>query len=88
MVLRKTCFQISLEFIKKSVIYKEKSGTVTKIKLRRFEQYNQLYFEILVIARTVIVEITHKIRTSLKTLVSKKAKTWRLKKSQSKDKLL
>ena len=33
--------------------------------------------------RTVIVEITHKTRTSFKKLASKKATTWLLKKSQS-----
>ena len=36
----------------------------------------------------VIVEITHKIRTFLKTLASSKATTWRLTKSQSNDELL
>ena len=38
--------------------------------------------------RTVIMEITHKIWASFKTLVSKKAPAWRLKQSQSNDKLL
>ena len=37
---------------------------------------------------TVIVEITHKIRTSFITLASKKATIWRLKQSQSNDKIL
>ena len=35
----------------------------------------------------VNVEITHKIRTLFKTLASKKVPKWRLKKSQSNDKL-
>ena len=32
-VQKKKCFQIGSEFIKKNFIYKEKSGTVTKVKL-------------------------------------------------------
>ena len=35
----------------------------------------------------VNVEITRKLRTSFKTLASKKAAKWRLRKSQSSDKL-
>ena len=35
----------------------------------------------------VNVEITHKIQTLFKTLASKKVPKWRLKKSQSNDKL-
>ena len=66
-----------MSFVKKNFIYTEKSGTVTKAQLRKFKKH-----------RTVIVEITHKIRTSFKTLVSKTATTRRLKKSQSNDKLL
>ena len=38
--------------------------------------------------RTFIVEITHNIWTSFKTLDSKKATEWHLKRSQSNDKLL
>ena len=38
------------------------------------------------ISITVIVEKTHKVWTSFKTLASKKASTWRLKKPQQYDK--
>ena len=38
--------------------------------------------------RIVIVEITYKIRTPFKTLISKKATTWQLKKAQNSDKIL
>ena len=34
--------------MKKKLIYKENSGTVTKIKLRKFKKHNQLYFGALV----------------------------------------
>ena len=37
-------------FIKKSLICKEKPGTVTKVKLiTKIKKYNQLYFETLVL---------------------------------------
>ena len=38
--------------------------------------------------RTAIVEITYKIWTFFKTLATKKATSWQLKKPKSKDKLL
>ena len=74
--------------MKKKVIYREKFGTVAKKKLRKFEKYNQSYFEILVLNRTAIMEISIKIRNSFKTITSKKTAAWQLKKSQSSDKLL
>ena len=39
-----------MSFIKKNLIYKEKSGTVTKVKLRKFKKHNQFYFGTLVLA--------------------------------------
>ena len=42
--------QRKMLFIKKSFIYKEKSGTVTKIKFKKFRKRSQLYFGILVFA--------------------------------------
>ena len=83
---------IKKNFIK--FIYKEKPGTVTKLKLvqkkrnQKFKMYNQLYFGTLVLASTGIVEITHNKWTSFKTLAPKKATTWWLKQSQSNNKLL
>ena len=59
-----------------------------KKKLRKFEKYNQSYFETLVLNRTAIMEISIKIRNSFKTITSKKTAAWQLKKSQSSDKLL
>ena len=86
-MLQKTCFQRAFEFIKKNFIGNERSGTVTKVKLvTKIKTHNQLYFGTLVFID--IVEIARKIRTSFKTLTSKKATTWRLKNSQSNDKLL
>ena len=86
-----------MPFIKKDFIqfiYKEKSGTVTKLTLvqkkrnQKFMKHNQLYFDLWYWHRTFIAGITHKIRTPFKTLASKKITAWRLKQSQSNDKLL
>ena len=47
----KTCSQRSLENIKKNFNGKEKSGTVTKVKLiTKIKKLNQLYFGTLVLA--------------------------------------
>ena len=74
-----------MSFIKKSLICKEKAGTVTKVKLRSIIS---LFWNLgISIVHIVPVEITHKIQISFKTLASKKAATWRLKKSRSNDKL-
>ena len=40
----------NVQFLKKNFVYKEKSGTVTKVKLRKFRKHNQLYFQTLVLA--------------------------------------
>ena len=41
----KICFQRGLEFTKKNFISKEKSGTVTKVKLvTKIKKLNRLYF--------------------------------------------
>ena len=72
-----------MSFIKKNFICKEKSRTATKVKLvTKIKKHNQLYFGTLVLACIVFVQINHKMWTSFKTLASKKAATWRLKKSQ------
>ena len=74
-----------MSFIKKSLICKEKAGTVTKVKLSCIIS---LFWNLgISIVHIVTVEITHKIHISFKTLASKKATTWRLKKSRSNDKL-
>ena len=39
-----------MQFIKKNFVYKEKSGTVKKVKLRKLRKHNQLYFQTLVLA--------------------------------------
>ena len=39
-----------ISFIKKNFIYNEKSGTVTKVKLRKIKKHNELYFGTLVSA--------------------------------------
>ena len=75
-----------MSFIEKNFVSKEKSGTSIKGKLvtktkKHIRFILKLWFEY----RTVIVEI---IQTSFKTLTSRKATSWRLKKSQSNDKLL
>ena len=47
----KTCCQIGFKFIKKNFICKEKSGTLTKVKLvTKIKKHNQLYFGTLVLA--------------------------------------
>ena len=50
----------------------------------RIKKSGKLYFilELWYLHHIVIVELTHKLRTSFKTLASKKAATWRLKKNQ------
>ena len=59
---------------KKKKKKKKKSGIATKVKLvPEIKKDNELYFGTL--NRTVIVEITHNILTSFKTLASKKATT-------------
>ena len=70
-VIKKTYFQRGFEFLKKQklLIHKKIFHSYTKIK-----KHNQLYFGTLVLASCCCVEITHKIRTSLKTLASKKLK--------------
>ena len=46
-----TCFQRVFESIKKNFICKEKSGTVTKVKVvTKIKKLNQLYFGTLVLA--------------------------------------
>ena len=81
--------EIQMSVVKKIFICKEKSRTVKKVKLViKIKKLNQLYFGALVLASFVLVEIMHKIWTSFKTLASKKAGTWHLKKSLSNDRLL
>ena len=47
----KTCLQRGFEFIKKTFTCKEKSATVTKVKLvAKIKKLNQLYFGTLVLA--------------------------------------
>ena len=50
--------------------------------------YNRFMLELWYQHCTNIVEITHKIQTSFKTLASKKASTWRLKNPQRNGKRL
>ena len=88
-----------MPFLKKKFtqfIYKEKSGAVTKLKLigdfrrsviRNLRSIVSLIRELWYYHRIVIEEITHKIRTSAKHCLQRKL-TWRLKQSQSNDKLL
>ena len=66
-----------------------KASMVKKKLATKIKKLGKLSFilELWYYHHIVIVEITHKIRTSFKTLASKKAATWRLKKSQSNDKL-
>ena len=62
-----------MSFIKKKVICKEKSGAATKVKLvTKIKKLRNLNFtlELKHQHHFVIVEITHKIRTSFKTLAS------------------
>ena len=76
---------LKISFIKKNFICKEKYGTVTNVKLvTRIKKLRKLSFilELWYYYRIVIVEMTHKITTFFKILASKKAVTWRLKKSQ------
>ena len=64
--------------MKKNLICKEKSGSVTKVKLVSKSLFSftlELWYQY----HIVIVEITHKIRTSFKTLASKKAAAWQFK---------
>ena len=73
-------------FIKKNFICKEKSRTVTRVKLvTKIKKNKQLYFGTLVLASFCYCgdTVTHKIPTSFKTLTSKKVATWHFKKSQS-----
>ena len=73
MLPERFCLLGKMSLIKKSFICKEKAGTVTKVKLvTKIRKHIQFYFE-----NTI----------SFKTLASKKAATWRLKKSQSNNKL-
>ena len=83
---------IKINFIQ--FICKEKSGAIPKLKLvqkkrnQKFKKLNQLYFGTLVLACTVFVAITRDFLTDfLQTVASKVATTWRLKQSQSNDKL-
>ena len=56
-----------MSFIKRNFVCKEKSGAVKKAKLvTKIKKHNQLYFGTVVLASCVIVEITHKARTSFK----------------------
>ena len=74
---------LKISFVKRNVICKGKYGAVTKIKLvRKIKKLRKLSFilELWYWHHIVIMEITHKIRTSFKTLASKKPATWRLKK--------
>ena len=65
-------------------ICKEKYGAVTKVKLvTKIKKLRKSSFilELWYYHHIVIVEITHKMQTSFKTLASKKAATWHLKKN-------
>ena len=69
--------------------YKNRVGTVAKVKVKlltKIKNYNSFILELWYQHHTITVEITHKIWTSFKTLGSNKTITWRLKKSQSRDK--
>ena len=57
--------------------YNEKSGAVKKV--RKLRNIISFILEIWYEHHVVNVEITHKIRTSFKTLASKKVAKWRLK---------
>ena len=61
-----------MSFVKKNFICKEKSGTNTKVKLCSYEN-QELYFGTLVLASYCYCRDNAKIRTSFKTLASKKA---------------
>ena len=65
--------------------YNEKSGAVKKV--RKLRNIISFILEIWYEHHVVNVEITHKIRTSFKTLALKEVAKWRLKKSESNDKL-
>ena len=41
----KTCLQRGIQFMNKNFIYKETSGTVAKVKLRKFKKHNQLILQ-------------------------------------------
>ena len=78
-----------MSFIEKNFVSKEKSGTSIKGKLvTKTKKHIRFILKLWYEHRTVIVEIMQKIQTSFKTLTSRKATSWRLKKSQSNDKLL
>ena len=67
---------------KKNFICEEKPETVIKVKLvTKIKKHNQLYFGTLVLGSCCHCgDSAYKIRTSFKTLASKKAATWRLNK--------
>ena len=67
-VIKKTCFQRGFEFLKKQKLLIHKKYFIRIRKLRSIISF------ILELASCCCVEITHKIRTSLKTLASKKLK--------------
>ena len=85
----------SSQTIKKKVILqikyficKEKYGAVKKVNsLRKLRSIISFILELWYQHHVVIVEITHKIRASFKTLASKKVASWRLKKYHSNDEL-
>ena len=70
---------------KKNFLCKEKSGTVKKA--RKLRSIISFILEIWYKHHIVNMETPHKIRTSFKTLASRKVAKLRLKKSQSNDKL-
>ena len=75
---QKMSFIKKKSFVKKKVICKEKSGAVTKVRLvTKIKKLRKLSFilELKHQHHIVIVEITHKIRTSFKTMTPKKAAT-------------
>ena len=72
-------------FIKKNnFICKEKSRTVKRVKLvTKIKKHKQLYFGTLVLALCCYCGDNAQNTDFFKTLASKKAATWRFKKSQS-----
>ena len=83
-----------MSLINKNFIYKEKSETATKFKEDNLKSIISFTLDSWYYHRGVAVEKMHKIRTSFKTLASKRAATfhkslsWDLKKYHSNNKLL
>ena len=65
-----------MPLINKNFIYRDKSETATKFKEDNLRSIISFTLDSWYYHRTAVVEKTHKIRTSFKTLASKRATTF------------